>query len=54
MKVADQYLAVALTVMDNDDMPFLFGLDMLRRHQVPPPCHAACTCDAGPALCDFH
>lgn len=37
MRVGGEYLAVSLTVMENDDMPFLFGLDMLRRHQVRPP-----------------
>lgn len=33
MKVGDEFLATQLTVMENNDMPFLFGLDMLRRHQ---------------------
>ncbi len=37
MRVGGEYLAVSLTVMENDDMPFLFGLDMLRRHQARPP-----------------
>lgn len=36
MRVAGEYLATSLTVMENDDMPFLFGLDMMRRHQVTP------------------
>lgn len=34
MRVGGEYLATSLTVMANDDMPFLFGLDMMRRHQV--------------------
>jgi Aspartyl protease len=33
MKVGNEFLATQLTVMENNDMPFLFGLDMLRRHQ---------------------
>ena len=32
MKVADQFLASSITIMEGDDMQFLFGLDMLRRH----------------------
>lgn len=33
LRVAGEYLATSLAVMENDDMPFLFGLDMMRRHQ---------------------
>ena len=33
MRVGDQFLACSVTIMEGDDMQFLFGLDMLRRHQ---------------------
>jgi DNA damage-inducible protein 1 len=33
MKVGNEFLATQLTVLESNDMPFLFGLDMLRRHQ---------------------
>ena len=33
MKVGDQFLASSITIMESSDMNFLFGLDMLRRHQ---------------------
>ena len=33
MKVGDQFLASSITIMEANDMEFLFGLDMLRRHQ---------------------
>ena len=32
MKVQDQVIATSITVLESNDMPFLFGLDMLRRH----------------------
>lgn len=33
MKVGDQFLTSSISIMESDDMHFLFGLDMLRRHQ---------------------
>ena len=33
MRVGDQFLSCSVTIMEGDDMQFLFGLDMLRRHQ---------------------
>jgi DNA damage-inducible protein 1 len=32
IKVAGAFLPCALTVLESDSMPFLFGLDMLKRH----------------------
>ena len=32
MKVQEQVIATSITVLESNDMPFLFGLDMLRRH----------------------
>eukprot|EP00884_Botryococcus_braunii_P000269 jgi/Botrbrau1/10242/Bobra.0140s0001.2 len=33
MKVGDRYLPVSITVLESNDVDFLFGLDMLRRYQ---------------------
>lgn len=33
MRVGDQFLSSSICIMEADDMQFLFGLDMLRRHQ---------------------
>eukprot|EP01027_Heterolobosea_sp_BB2_P014443 GEZU01020745.1.p1 GENE.GEZU01020745.1~~GEZU01020745.1.p1 ORF type:complete len:330 (-),score=93.06 GEZU01020745.1:133-1122(-) len=33
MKIGNTFFPVSITVLDNSDMEFLFGLDMLRRHQ---------------------
>ena len=33
VKVGDKHLRCAITVLEQDDMEFLFGLDNLRRYQ---------------------
>lgn len=33
LKVAGSYFPCTFTILENDDMEFLFGLDMLRRHE---------------------
>ena len=33
MKVGDQFLTSSIAIMESSNMEFLFGLDMLRRHQ---------------------
>lgn len=33
LKVGNEYITVSITVLESNDMEFLFGLDMLRRHQ---------------------
>ena len=34
MKIGSNYIPISITVLENNDMEFLFGLDNLRRHQV--------------------
>jgi DNA damage-inducible protein 1 len=34
MKIGSNFIPVSITVLENNDMEFLFGLDNLRRHQV--------------------
>lgn len=36
MKIGGMYITVSITVLENNSMEFLFGLDNLRRHQVMP------------------
>jgi DNA damage-inducible protein 1 len=36
MKIGSSFIPVSITVLENNDMEFLFGLDNLRRHQVTP------------------
>ena len=33
MKAGDHYFPVSISVLENDSMEFLFGLDNLKRHQ---------------------
>ena len=33
MKLGNSFFAVSITILDNPDMEFLFGLDMLKKHQ---------------------
>lgn len=33
IKIGNTFFAVSLSIIDNDDIGFIFGLDMLRRHQ---------------------
>eukprot|EP00961_Rhodomonas_salina_P051280 688162-Rhodomonas_salina.2 len=37
MKIGKMYFTVSITVLEDNSMEFLFGLDNLRRHQVLPP-----------------
>lgn len=33
LKVGNQHVSASITILEDDSMPFLFGLDMLRRYQ---------------------
>lgn len=33
LKVGSQHVSASITILEDDSMPFLFGLDMLRRYQ---------------------
>ena len=33
LKVGTQHVSASITILEDDSMPFLFGLDMLRRYQ---------------------
>ena len=33
MRVGDQHVSASITILEDNSMPFLFGLDMLRRYQ---------------------
>ena len=33
LKIGSQHVSVSITILEDDSMPFLFGLDMLRRYQ---------------------
>ncbi len=34
MTIQGQVFPVSLTILEDDKMPFLFGLDMLKRHRI--------------------